>query len=224
MSKAGGISVRLWDIPVRLVHWSFVILLPAMWYTGYKADIDLHARIGMLLLALLVFRLLWGVVGSATARFGQFVKGPGAILAYLRGIGDEPGMGHNPLGALSVVALLALLAAQIGFGLFAQDVDGLNSGPLSALVSYDTADWARGRHHLVFNLILAMVALHIAAILFYALVKRDDLVRPMVTGSKIVKRPVPAPGQAPLWRALPCAAVAVLLAWWVWRGAPLPWL
>ncbi len=174
---------------------------------------------------LVTFRVLWGVVGSSTARFSRFVKGPGTVIAYVRGLRSGnylPGVGHNPLGALSVVLLLGLLATQVTIGLFAQDVDGLESGPLSYLVSYDTADAARELHEKLFDLIVVVVALHIAAIVYYLRVKKDNLVRPMITGSRGMPASVTAPIMAPWWRVIVCAGLAGALAWWVSLGCPFP--
>ena len=134
-----------------------------------------HILLGEVFLGLVVFRVLWGLVGSQTARFSAFLKGPRGVLGYIRGIPGPKRPGHNPIGGWSVVAMLALLAVQIGLGLIAQDIDALKSGPLSHLVSYETSDAAREWHHLLFNGILVLVALHICAILFYLFVKRDNL-------------------------------------------------
>jgi cytochrome b len=215
--------IKLWDLPIRVVHWSFVVLLPALWWTANKGDIDTHLKLGTVMLTLVVFRLLWGLFGSSTARFASFVRGPLAVGRYIRGVlgkEGEPIVGHNPLGALSVVALLLLLAAQVGFGLVAQDTDGLYSGPLNYLVSYDTAEAARGWHELGFNVILAVVVIHILAIVFYLVFKRDNLVTPMITGRKRYTRAVASPAMAPLWRLALCLVLALGAGWWVWSGAP----
>jgi cytochrome b len=220
-----GANIKLWDLPVRLIHWSFVLLLPALWWTHKTGDLDTHKLLGYVMLGLVVFRVLWGFVGSETARFASFLKGPGAVIAYLKGLGSKetrPVVGHNPLGGWSVIVLLALLALQTGLGLFAQDVDGIESGPLTYLVSYDTADAARELHEIVFNAILGFVGLHILAVLYYLLAKRDNLVRPMVTGRKRFIAAVSAPTLAPAWRILLCAVIAGALAWWISLGAPLP--
>ncbi|MET0179405.1 MAG: cytochrome b/b6 domain-containing protein [Novosphingobium sp.] len=217
--------VKLWDLPVRLVHWAIVVLLPWQWWTHETNDIELHKLLGYVTLGLVVFRLLWGVVGSSTARFGHFVKGPGGIGAYLRALranASEPVVGHNPLGGWSVIALLALLTAQVALGLFAQDVDGIESGPLSYLVSYDQADAAREWHETVFNLMLAAIALHVVAIVWYLAVKRDNLLAPMITGRKRFDQPVQPPALAAPWRMVPCAFAAAAFAWWIALGCPLP--
>jgi cytochrome b len=218
----GSAPVRVWDLPVRIVHWSFVLLIPALWWTGEEGYLDQHKVIGYAMLGLVAFRILWGFAGTSTARFASFVTGPARLFAYLNSPRGEPVIGHNPLGAWSVVALLLVLGGQVTAGLFAQDVDGLESGPLSYLVSYESADAARGVHHLLFNVLLGLIALHIAAILFYLIAKRDNLVGPMVTGSKRFHRAVAAPMFVPVWRFAVCAALAAALALWVSRGAPLP--
>jgi cytochrome b len=215
----------IWDAPVRIVHWSFVILLPALWWSWKSGDMTLHKQLGIVMLGLILFRLGWGIVGSATARFATFVKGPRGIWAYLRRSADAdapPLVGHNPLGGLSVVAMLGLLGLQVGLGLFAQDIDGLESGPLNYLVSYDMADAAREAHETVFNVILALVALHVTAILFYLLVRRDNLIGPMIRGRRAMSANTAAPKIASPWRFAACAIVAGLIAWWMAIGAPLP--
>ena len=205
-----GRPVRIWDLPTRVFHWALVLLIPALWWTGEEHLHDLHFLLGEVTLGLLLFRLFWGLFGSSTARFAGFVRGPRAILAYLRG--DRPaGIGHNPLGALSVLALLFLLANVVGLGLFATDEDGLDPAPLAHLVSYDSARILTERHEQVFWILVGFIVLHVAAILYYLLAKRDNLVAPMVTG----RREMPADGGemtgAPLWRFLLAAILAVVL-------------
>jgi cytochrome b len=225
-AEAAGTPIRLWDWPVRLVHWLFVLLLPALWWTAEQGNLTLHKQLGMVMLILLVFRILWGLVGSSTARFAGFLRGPLAVGRYVRslfgGRAGEPAVGHNPLGGWSVVLLLLALVWQVGFGLITQDTDGLESGPLNALVDYDTAEWARDMHELGFNLILALVAIHVLAILFYLVVKRDNLIGPMFTGRRRLAEGTTAPRIAPWWLALVCLFLAWAFAGWIWAGAPLP--
>jgi cytochrome b len=218
--------VKLWDVPIRVVHWSFVLLLPALWWTWKKDDIGTHKLLGYVLLGLLIFRIFWGLAGSETALFSGFVRGPRAVGGYVRRLFSkerEPVVGHNPLGGWSVVALLGLLSAQVFVGLFTQDVDGLESGPLTYLVSYDLAEKARWWHDKLFDLLLCLVALHVGAILFYLLVKRDNLVGPMVTGSKrwAAASSPPTPAHAPFWRLLVGGVLGAGVAWWVSRGCPI---
>lgn len=218
-SRPGGEanSIVLWDLPVRLVHWAWVILLPGLYFSWKTGNMDIHVVLGEVMLALLLFRLLWGFFGSENARFASFIKGPQAVLTYLRGGSKGPSTGHNPLGALSVVAMIALMVLQVALGLFASDTDGLFSGPLDRFVSYDTSLAAAELHESVFNLILIMVALHLAAIIFYRVIRKDDLVRPMITGRKTIQGATQPALAAPA-RMIICAVVAAALAYWIAQG------
>ncbi len=196
--------VRIWDGPTRIFHWALVLLIPAMWWTAENDQIALHVTLGLAMVALLVFRLVWGFIGSSTARFGSFLKGPRGVMNHLRG-GGAAGIGHNPLGGWSVAAMLLVLVIQVGLGLFAEDNDGLAVGPLSSLVSADTAETLTDLHEFMFNVLLALIALHLAAILYYAVVKRRNLVGPMVTGSG------PAPAGTEPMRKVSVLRIAVAL-------------
>jgi cytochrome b len=199
-------TVRIWDLPVRLFHWAIVLLVPALWATQEWDMLDTHILLGEIMLGLVLWRLLWGVLGSSTARFASFVRGPGAVLRYLRGGGK--GFGHNPLGGWSVVAMLLLLAVQVGLGLFATDEDALYEGPLAHRVSYETARTIAHRHETVFWVLVALIALHVVAILYYRFIKRDDLITPMFTGRGDAVAGEPTLVPAPLWRF----GLSVLLA------------
>jgi len=213
-------SIRLWDLPLRLFHWSLVVLLAALWWTAENDRTELHEKLGYVTLGLLVFRLYWGLFGSSTARFSRFVKGPRAIAAYLRGQ-SPASVGHNPLGALSVLLLLGLMIVEVGLGLFTQDVDGIEAGSLAQYISYETADLAREWHEFLFNVILGVVALHVLAILFYLVVKRDNLVGPMVTGRKSFDEEVESPRMASLANALVGILLSAAIAWFVSKGLKL---
>lgn len=204
---SGAPKVRIWDLPVRLFHWAIVLLIPTMWWTAEQEKTELHILLGQIMLGLLLFRILWGVLGSSTARFSGFVRGPRKILVYLRGA--RAGIGHNPIGALSVLAMLAALAVQVGLGLFASDKDGLYQGPLSYHVSQETAETLTERHETWFYVLLALIVLHLAAILYYRLVKREDLITPMVTGrGAAAGEDGAAMTPAPWWRFPVAAALA----------------
>jgi cytochrome b len=168
----------VWDLPVRLVHWLIGGLIAFSWWSVHNHHTDWHIWSGCAILTLLIFRLLWGLVGSSTARFATFVRGPRGVADYLRG--SWSGIGHNPLGALSVLVLFAALAAQVGLGLIVEDEDGLYTGPLSGLVSIDTSDKARDLHALWFNVILGLIVLHVAAIIYYRW-RGKHLTKPMIT-------------------------------------------
>lgn len=182
-----------------------------------------HKLLGYVFLALIIFRVVWGFVGSETARFTSFIKGPGPVASYASGLfkGEKAaGLGHNPLGGWSVLALLSLLALEVGLGLIAQDVDGIESGPLARFVSYDNADWARGWHSTLFNVLLVAIGVHLAAIVFYLTVKRDNLIGPMVSGQKNILPAHGRPRMASVWRATVVLIIGVLIAYWVSLGAP----
>jgi cytochrome b len=202
-----GPKVRIWDLPIRVFHWAIVILIPALWWTHEIERLDLHILLGEIMLGLVLFRLIWGLIGSSTARFAGFLRGPGSVLLYLRGRAAAS-FGHNPLGGWSAFAMLLLLATQIGLGLFVSDEDGLNTGPLSHFVDYDSARTLAHRHETLFYILLGIIALHVAAILYYLLVKRDNLIAPMVTGYRAVPESGEAMIGAPLWRFLVAAALA----------------
>jgi cytochrome b len=210
-------KVPIWDLPTRLFHWILAGLVAFSWWTAETHRDDLHIWSGMAVLTLLIFRVLWGFFGSSTARFANFVRGPRAVFGYLRG--EWRGIGHNPLGAISVIALLGLLIVQVGLGLISSDEDGLVEGPLAPLVSYATSDWAVDLHEDLFNVLLAFVALHVAAILFYRL-RGKGLIGPMITGRGSVE-----PGTEPMrrgkaWVAVLCLLIAIGLTRWIIAGAP----
>ena len=215
-----GSKQRVWDLPTRLFHWLLVALIAFSWWSAENGEIDWHIWSGIAVLTLLVFRLLWGFFGSSTARFASFVRGPAAVRDYLRSPDGWRSPGHTPLGGLSVLALLGLTAIQVGLGLISVDEDGLNEGPLATFVSIDTADAAREVHEAMFNLLLAFIVLHVAAIVYYRLFKQRRLVGPMITG----KAPLD-PGAEPMrpakwWAALVCLAAAIAFSRWILAGAP----
>lgn len=178
--------VQVWDAPVRLFHWAIVILMLVSWLSADQGYMRVHLWSGLTLLALLIFRLVWGVIGSTTARFRNFLHPPRTVLAYLRSLaGANKALfaGHNPAGGLMVVGLIAVLLLQAVTGLFSND--GLRfHGPLALLVSEETSTGITGLHGTIFNLILVLVWLHVVAVGFYLFVKGDNLIFPMLTGKK----------------------------------------
>jgi cytochrome b len=219
----GTQRIRVWDLPTRLFHWGLVILVVALIISGKIGGnlIDWHGKFGLAILGLLTFRIIWGLVGSTYARFASFFPTPGRIRAYFRGEWKEPG--HNPLGALSVFALLGLLALQVATGLPGND-DIAFRGPLFDLVGKALSDRMTGIHKLSINLLFALIALHVAAIMFYARVRKDNLVKPMITGWKEHPQGRPASGGSivALVIALALAATAVHGASGAWLPAPPP--
>lgn len=210
-------AAPVWDLPVRLVHWLLAGLIAFSWWSVHNHHTDWHIWSGCAILTLLIFRLLWGVVGSSTARFAGFVRGPRAIADYLRG--RWRGIGHSPLGGLSVVAIFLAVAVQVGLGLVSQDEDGIYAGPLSRLISSDASDRARDLHESWFNVVLALIVLHVAAIAYYRLRGRK-LTMPMITGQAPLE-----PGVAPMrpgkwWAALLSLAAGIAVTRWIIAGAP----
>ena len=205
-------KVWIWDLPTRIFHWVLAVLVVVCYLSGDNGRFDIHIPAGQALLVLVLARVLWGFAGSEPSRFRAFVRPLREIAAYVRTLGKRaPGYhpGHNPLGGLSVVAMLAVLLLQAGLGIFAVDVDGYNEGPLSFLVSYDAAREAAELHGDVVDILLILVGLHLAAILFYRVFKRERLVKPMVTGwASLPAGDRPAPRLVSAWRALLVLAIA----------------
>lgn len=176
----------VWDLPTRLFHWALVVLLGISVGTGLNGGLnamDYHMLSGETILTLVGFRIIWGLVGSRNARFANFVRGPVAIAAYLRFPHHE--VGHNPLGALSVVAMLVCVAVQAVTGLFSTD-DVFVDGPLRHLVSHETALRITNIHELNLWVLGGLVCLHLGAIAWYQLKRSENLLMPMVTGWKQV--------------------------------------
>ena len=217
-----GRSIRVWDLPLRIFHWSLAILVVIAYVTVELGGnfMDWHGRAGLMITGLLVFRLAWGAVGSTYARFSSFLPTLGGLSDYLRG--SWQGHGHNPLGAFSVIAMLAILLWQAFSGLFSND-DIAFHGYLHALLSGDTSDWMTSWHKRGYWIILALVGLHITAIAYYRLVKNLDLIKPMITGDKCVTDPEgPAP-QGGGWLAFVLAmTLAVAVTWTIGAGVLLP--
>jgi cytochrome b len=216
-------TLRVWDLPTRIFHWSLMLCVLGLVITGQLggAALDWHFRLGYAVLTLLLFRLLWGFVGGHWSRFTSFTHSPAALLRYLRGQ-DEPALsvGHSPLGMLSVFAMLFFLLLQVGSGLISDD-EIASSGPLARFASAALVSQATSYHKEIGKLILiALVLLHVAAVLFYLWRKRINLIRPMLHGDKPAVPALPASRddarsrlQAALLLLLCAALVAALLAW-----------
>ena len=218
-----GKRIRVWDLPTRLFHWLLVAAVVAAVATGLLggALMDWHGRIGLFIVGLLAFRIVWGVIGSTYARFAHFFPTPGRVVSYLRG--EWRGEGHNPLGALSVFGLLALLTAQVATGLVGND-DITFRGPLYDLVTKDISNRMTGIHYLLSNALYVLVALHVAAVMFYAHAKKQNLVRPMLTGWKEggAAESARGGGLAAFVAALLVAAAVVYGASGAWIPPPPP--
>lgn len=211
----------LWDLPVRLFHW---LLLAAILTAVVSVNLNamtLHVWAGQTVFGLVLFRLLWGFLGTRTARFSSFVRSPVVALAYLRNLREQVRvlhLGHNPMGAYSVLGLLALTLIQAGTGLFADD-DVLTQGPLAHLLSSDGREFMTAWHKLNINLLFAMIALHILAIFMYWKLGKQNLVRPMVIGKACVTEDRPVEGTdntaTPWMRFALSVGMAVGMVWGV---------
>jgi len=239
-------KIKLWDLPTRLFHWVLVLTIALLFVTGIQPEIvkswhgeltlalpdlkfgsliELHGKLGIFVAGLLAFRLVWGVIGTTYARFLQFFPTPSAVLAYLQG--RWHGLGHNPLGAFSVFALLLLTLAQTLSGLVGNDEISFY-GPLYKLVESDVSLWCTGLHQqMAYYGLAVFVGLHVASMVFYKLVKKDDLITPMLTGKKVVApadadKSFKGGGFLPLVVALLFAALAIFGASGEWIPAPPP--
>lgn len=212
--------VRVWDAPTRLFHWLIVFFFAVSWWSAENHEMEWHFWSGSIMIGLIVFRLIWGVIGGSTARFSSFVQSPGKVIGYLRSSGGAGrAAGHNPLGAYSVIALIVLLVVQVGTGLVSSDTDGLYPGPLNHLVSYEQSELATSIHEFSFNILLALVGLHILAILFYTVIRKHGLLRAMITGADAgIDASKGSLVPAPLWRLGLALLIAAGFAWWISKG------
>ena len=198
-------QIPVWDLPTRLFHWLLVVLVAVSFTTGVVGGnaMTYHEYSGFAILVLLVFRIVWGFVGSRASRFSDFVKGPAAVWRYAVTLfrGDsERCLGHNPMGGWSVLALLLALLIQVVTGLFAND-DIITEGPLYMWVSKPVSDWLTRVHRINRFLVVALVATHLSAVLFYLWGKGENLIKPMITGKKIWHGGHTPPYRAPAWLA-----------------------
>jgi len=207
-------QVKVWDMPVRLFHWLLLGLVGFSWWSGDAGDDQMvwHSWSGYAILTLLLFRIGWGFIGSDTARFVSFVRGPGASFVYLRSVfkrQPKAYLGHNPLGGWMIMALLAVLLIQVVTGLLGSD-DSDYEAPLAHLLSHDTSSFITTLHAYNFDLLLILVGLHVAAVLTHLVMRRDDMLKAMFTGVKTSLTGESAGRMVPAWRALLVLTVVAL--------------
>ncbi len=221
--------VRIWDLPTRVFHWSLVAGMAFMWGSAELGGLwmDWHMQVGQFMLALILFRIIWGFVGSETARFSFFIRSPLKAIQHLQGELRSPvtepayHAGHNPAGAWMVLALLMGLLVQAGSGLFVTD-DIMVEGPLYGLVSDYVSGKLTSVHHLLFNILLLFVVIHVFAIIFYKIRKRTNLLKAMVQGEADWPDAMPAP--KPLKFVSPWWGLLVFLGCYAGVYFGLKWL
>ena len=212
-------TLKVWDLGVRVFHWLLVALVAGLWVTA-TSDGDwmaVHQWLGVTVIAIVFSRIVWGFVGSATARFSSFLVGPKSVSRYLKRFisrrDDVAFVGHNPAGGWSVMLLLAFLVFQALTGLFSND-DIFFDGPLAGFVGKDLSDVITGLHHQLFEILVILIGAHVVAVIVHWVFKRDNLIRPMVSGVKKFKSDMKAPSLQPAWKAffIGGASLAILVA------------
>jgi cytochrome b len=210
---------RVWDLPTRIFHWALAFCVFCLLITGFRGGdaMPWHYRFGYCLLTLLMFRLVWGIVGGKWSRFTSFIYAPSNILCYLKGQGDPlHSVGHNPLGAFSVFAMLALLLVQVSTGLISDDEISA-AGPLTKFVSNATVSLASSYHVTIGKvLVIVLVITHLAAIVFYLYKKRENLIKPMLHGDKLLPNSTPASADTAATRTLALIILLVCAAFVYW--------
>jgi cytochrome b len=212
-------KTRVWDLPTRIFHWTLAVCVFCLLITGFRGGdaMPWHYRFGYCVLTLLLFRLVWGIVGGKWSRFASFIYAPSNIIRYLKGQGHaHHSVGHNPLGAFSVFAMLVLLLVQVATGLISDDEISA-AGPLTKFVSNATVSLASSYHVTIGKvMVIVLVITHLAAILFYLYKKRENLIKPMLHGDKLLPASTPASIDTAATRTLALAILLVCAAAVYW--------
>jgi cytochrome b len=219
-SQTNPPEVNVWDLPTRTFHWLLVISFAVAYFSNLLgvSYFVYHLWSGYFVILLLVFRLCWGVIGAHHSRFINFVPNPKETIRYLRDLvkgKSKSYQGHNPLGAWMVLLLLVSLLIQAITGLFSND-EIFNAGPLYAYVSHEISLWLTGIHKDLFYWIFAAVVLHVLAVFFYLIIKRENLIKPMITGKKLAddhSNINPVKSASPWLALLLIVIISAVLAW-----------
>lgn len=214
----GPIRIRVWDWTIRLFHWALVVLIAGMWWTAEQGYMGWHKWLGLALVGLITYRIVWGIIGPKTARFLSLFPTPRRLFNYVNAFRSPPyvpSIGHNPLGSLSVLALLSVIVLQVGSGLFAVDVDGLFSGWLGRYVSFDVGRSFAEFHETIFNVLVALIGLHVIAIAAYMVLLKTNLVGAMITGQQLrdTQPDTYVPVEASPFRVIVSALVGLSAVW-----------
>ena len=222
MNKAAPstFKVQVWELPLRIFHWLLAVGVVVMLLSANFERFDVHITTGKLLVILLLWRIVWGFIGGSNARFSSLIFRPREYIDYILTLKHRtPGYttAHSPIGSLAVIAILVALIVQIITGLVATDVDGLIEGPFAYYVSYELSRLATEFHHAHINWVITLLILHLAASAFYYLYKKENLVLPMIRGSRDIPedRQYSAPVFAPLWKALVAFLLVLAVCLWL---------
>ena len=220
-NESNLVKVKVWDLFVRIFHWLLAALIVVMLVSANFGNFDLHITTGKTIVILVIARLFWGIVGSSNARITALVFKPSAYINYIKTLPQrKPGysLAHSPIGSLAVIAILGFLIFQLTTGLFAADVDGLVEGPFAYYISYELSRTASNLHLQNVDWLISIIVLHIAANLFYFFYKRDNLIKPMLTGSRSVPKDKSQnpPRLASPWRGLIVTAIVAAIMIWVY--------
>jgi cytochrome b len=212
--------VLIWDLPLRIFHWLFACTVIASWYTSDQDNdlIELHMQLGYFAIGLLIFRVLWGFVGTKHSLFISFIPTPNRLFLYIKNMSNnriEDSIGHNPLGSLMVILMIILISLQAISGLFIND-DVFSSGPYYESVSKEIEQVMVFLHHNVFDFMIGAIILHLVAIGYYVRIKKQSLILPMITGKKTVKMSnTVGIKHSKLWMALLVLTVAAVFVYWL---------
>ena len=216
------VSVKVWDLPVRIFHWLLAVLIAVMYISAKLENFDVHIITGKSIAILLVARIIWGFVGSSNARFSALFFHPREYVNYIAELPQKkPGysVAHSPIGSLAVIVILSIILVQVATGLVASDIDGLIEGPFAYYVSYDTSRWATDIHLTNKTLLLYIIGLHLAANAFYYIYKKDNLISPMITGVRQIPRNISSnlPVIAPIWKGIATIVISAAVMLWIFN-------
>jgi cytochrome b len=217
-------KIKIWDAATRIFHWALVLNIFAAWYTIENRLIELHEIFGHCLIALLVFRVLWGLIGSSTARFTHFLVHPVAALSYLKQslrLQTHHQIGHNPAGGWMIIVMMLVIGFQLVSGLLSNNDLGF-SGVLSDYVSKEMSDTFTQLHSINFEILVGSIWLHLVAVFFYVLVKKDNLIKTLLTGKKQLTKPLNQAAESALYFApvrlgVICLLVACGFVYWLYQ-------
>ena len=219
-TETDSITVKVWDLPVRIFHWLLTVLIVVMFVSAKLENFYIHILAGKGVVMLLVARIIWGFWGSSNARFSALVFKPREYIDYISKLAErKPGysVAHSPIGSLAVIAILVAIALQAAAGLVATDVDGLIEGPFAYYVNYEFSRWASDFHVTHQKWVFTLVIVHLLANAFYYFYKKDNLIGPMLTGTRRIPGHLTqtAPRIEATWKAVVIALITASILIWL---------